>query len=207
MNSKLKYGIGLVILAAVAGNSVYFKKLDSIKAASADKFDAASYANNYVFKVLPRLSAKAIPYDRLLAGLQSAPQKTFDAYSHALDIGSVRFFLVKGSGKIVNIDSDDIYLQSDSGHQTIKIAIEYIFGNAVRDASGLIHINDFNSTADLNNISAQADKIIREQIVPPFKAAAKKGDEIEFMGAVELNSSRLATNDAGIIPVSLKIKP
>jgi len=204
MNAKVKYGIWTVIAVIIAYNSVYFKKLDAMKAVAGDRFDAAAYARNYLLKVLPGMADKAIGCDRLLAGLQTDPQQTFK-YSHALDIGSTRFFLVKGNGKITNIDENDIYLATDSSKAAIKIATEYIFGNAVRDASGVISINDFAGTADLNNISAEANKYIRQQILPTFKASAKKGDEVSFLGAVELNSSHLTISDAEIIPVSLKI--
>jgi predicted lipoprotein len=205
MNKKLKYGIWLILLIIVAYNSVYFKKLDSMKAAKSGNFDAVAYAHNYLNKMLPAAAGNAVDIDQLLAGLKSSPQKTFDTYSKALDIGSIRFFLVKGKGKITNIDDSDVYLSTAGSQSTIKIATEYIFGNAVRDASGLIHINDFNSTTDLNNISAEANKIIRQQIVPAFKAKAKKGDDVEFFGAIELNSSHPDIDDAEIIPVSLNI--
>jgi predicted lipoprotein len=205
MNSKVKYILWLVLLVFVAYNSVYFKKLDSMKAAGTDKFDAAAYAKNYMQKQLPAIAGKAIDIDQLLNELKTAPQKTFDTYSNALDIGSIRFFWVKGKGKLVNIDENDIYLLTDNGHSTVKIAAEYVFGNAVRDASGLVHINDFNSTTDLNNISAEVNKIIRTQVLPAFKAQAKKGDEVDFLGAMELNSSHLDTDAAEVIPVSLKI--
>ncbi|HEY4326423.1 MAG TPA: DUF2291 domain-containing protein [Mucilaginibacter sp.] len=205
MNKKLKYGIWLVLLVIVAYNSVYFKKLDSMKALKAGNFDAVAYANNYLRKMLPAISNNAINIDQLLNGLKLAPQKTFDTYSKALDIGSIRFFLVRGKAKIINIDDSDVYLLTDGSHSSIKIATEYIFGNAVRDASGLIHINDFSNTSDLNNISAETNKIIRQQILPSFKAQAKKGDDIEFFGAVEMKSSHPDIDDVEIIPVSLNI--
>lgn len=207
MNKKLKYGLWLMVLLFIAYNSVYFKKLDSMKASTAGNFNADAYAANYLNKMLPGISGKAVDVDRLLASLQSTPQKTFDTYSNALDIGTVRFFWVKGKGSISNMDDSYVYLLTDSTHANIKIATEYVFGNAVRDASGLVHINDFASTADLNNISASVNKIIRQQILPPFKAKAKEGDRVEFSGAVELNSSHLDISNAEFIPVSLKIVP
>jgi predicted lipoprotein len=207
MNRKLKYSLWLVIALVIAYNSVYFKKLDSMKASSGKNFDAAAYARKYLDNDLPAIANKAIGIDQLVAGLRSAPEKTFSTWSNALDIGSTRFFWVKGEGRIIKIDDAGIYLLEDIGHSPIKIATEYIFGNAVRDASGLVHINDFSNTSDLNNISAEINKIIRGQILPAFLAKAKKGDHISFTGALELNSSHLNTGDAEIIPASLKIIP
>ncbi len=205
MNKTLKCILWMVVLVFIGYKSIYFKKLDSMKAVNAGNFNAAAYASNYLNITLPGLMGKAIPVDRLLANLQSVPQKTFDTYSNALDIGTIRFFWVKGRGGIVSVNEENVTLQTDSTHAIINIATEYVFGNAVRDATGLIHINDFGSTADLNNISAEINKLIRRQVLPPFKAKAKKGDEIEFSGAVELNSAHLDVTVPEFIPVSLKI--
>lgn len=207
MNKKLKYGLWLVIVLFVGYNSVYFKKLDSMKASSAGNFNAAAYAKTYVYNKLPAIAGKAVSVDQLLSGLAANPQKTFDTYSNALDIGSVRFFWVKGSGTVTKIDDTYIYLLTDSAHTLVKIATEFVFGNALRDASGLVHINDFGSTTDLNNISAEINKLIRNEVIPPLKAKAKKGDHLTFTGAIELNSSHPDVSNLEIMPASLKIIP
>lgn len=207
MKKGIKYAIWLIVLLFVAYNSVYFKKLDAVKASVAKTFDASAYAHNYLDKTLPPIVNNAPEIDVLIGELKTSPAGAFTKYSHALAIGSTGFFMVKGQGKIVNMDENDVYLTTDASHTTIKIATAFVFGNAVRDASGLIKINDFASTMDLNNVSAEIDKIIRQQVVPTFKAKAKPGDHIEFTGAIELNSSHLNLADIEVMPVSLKIIP
>ena len=66
--------------------------------------------------------------------LLSDPAKTFDNYSHALGIGNLRYFLVKGRGQIESVNEDDVTVQmeGDSSKRTITIATEYVFGNAER---------------------------------------------------------------------------
>jgi predicted lipoprotein len=108
---------------------------------------------------------------------------------------------VKGKGTITSINEDDIAVSLDSSKQSITVATEYIFGNAVRDATGLININEFNNTMDFNNISAELNKIIREKVLPPFKQQAKKGDRIAFTGAIELNKEHLDLSNIEVMPV------
>jgi len=84
-------------------------------------------------------------------------------------------------------------------------ATEYIYGNAVRDASGLVDIKDFTNTTDLNNISEQLNKTIRLEVLPPFKKQVKQGNKIEVVAAVELNKAHINFNDLELIPVRLKI--
>ena len=102
------------------------------------------------------------------------------------------------------MDENDVYVLTKN-KQTLKIAIEYIFGNALRDAPGLIDINDFNNTMELNNIAAAVDKIIRDEVLPPFSSQVKKGDNISFAGAFELNQEHINLANIEVIPVVLKI--
>jgi hypothetical protein len=80
---------------------------------------------------------KQIDITQLTAMLSGAADKTFETYSHALGIGNLRYFLVKGKGTIISVNEDDVsvLLQPDTARQTITLATEYIFGNAVRDAT------------------------------------------------------------------------
>lgn len=202
----VKYIIAIAVIVAVGYNSVYFKKLDEVKAShSAKEFNAATYAQTFwTNKLVPDLN-KAIDITTLNALLSTHPEKTFDTYSHALGIGNLRYFLVNGKGEITAVNEDEVVvsLQGDTTTHVTTIATEFIFGNAVRDATGLININEFNNTMDFNNVSAELNKIIREKVLPSFKKQAKKGNKIEFTGAIELNKEHLDLSKIEVIPVQI----
>lgn len=204
----VKYIVGIIAILVVAYNSVYFKKLDEVKAAAtAKEFNAAQYAQTFWNnKLTPNLN-KAIDISRLTAMLSTDAAKTFENYSHALGIGNLRYFLVKGKGEIAVVNEDEVVvsLQEDTTTHIVTIATEYIFGNAVRDATGLIDINEFSNTMDFNNVSAELNKIIREKVLPSFKSAVKKGDTIEFVGAIELNKEHLNLEKIEVVPIEIKI--
>jgi len=201
-----KYIILIVVVVAAAYNSVYFKKLDEVKASrSAKQFNAAAYAQTFwTAQLIPNLD-KAIDITQLTTMLSTNAPKTFDTYSHALGIGNLRYFLVKGKGTIASVNEDDvsILLQPDTSRPILTLATEYIFGNAIRDATGLINVNDFTNTMDFNNVSAELNKIIREKVLPPFKQQTKKGDKVEFTGAIELNKEHLDISKIEVIPVRI----
>lgn len=194
-------------MLVVAYNSVYFKKLNEVKALVSKDFDAKSYAAKYFnAKLIPALNS-AVEINQLIALLQKDKAKTFDTYSHALDIGNIRFFLVKGEGVITAINENDVSVlaKADSSERKVQIATEFVFGNAIRDASGLIDINEFKNTMDFNNVSAELNKIVRSKVLPPFKTNARKGDTVQFFGAIELNREYPDIEKIEVIPVSLKI--
>lgn len=203
-----KYSITFVVLTLVAYNSIYFRKLDEVKATqSVNEFNAADYAE--VFwnsKLIPSLN-NAIEFSTLTVLLSRDTTNTFDTYSHALGIGNLRYFLIKGRGVVASVQPDDVsvILQSSEGEHRITLATEFIFGNAVRDATGLININEFSNTMDFNTISAELNKMIREKVLPPFKQRVKSGHVIEFTGAIELNKEHLDLLNPEVIPIQVTI--
>jgi predicted lipoprotein len=89
--------------------------------------------------------------------------------------------------------------------ERINLATEFIYGNAVRDVFGAIDLNEFESTADLNKVSEEINKIIRAKVVAPFLQEILTGDRIEFVGVIELNSKHLNFRDLEAIPLSISI--
>jgi predicted lipoprotein len=206
MNKSVKYVIGLALLGLVAYNSVYFKKLDEVKAGKAGtgKFDAGRYAETFwTTRLLPAAPDSATDLATLLPLLKTAPAKAFTTHSRALGIGNIRYFLVKGAGTVTAVRENAIVVALPTG-ETLQLATEYIFGNAVRDASGIIKITDFDNTMDLNNVSAELDDMVRKKVIPSLKATAKPGLKLTFIGAMELNRAHMHLADLTIIPVSVQ---
>jgi len=204
MRKSIKYFLWIAVALIVAYNSVYFKKLSDLNTGAPKPFDAAAYANNYFYKQLPVMVSKAPDIDKLIAMIKTDTAATFKTYGHALAIGATRYFLIQGKGTIVNIDDNGVWVSTASGN-SVLLATEYVYGNALRDASGLVDINKFSSTMDLNNIAAEIDKIVRTKILPAVKPGLKKGNMIQFTGAVGLNQVHLQLGDLEITPISLKI--
>ena len=207
MKKILKYIVGFALLLFIGYNSVYFKKLDEKKASANKEFDAKTYARKYYdTKLLPALN-NAVDINVLRVMLLADINKAFDTHSHALGIGNVKYFLIKGEGEITAINENDVTILSktDSAQHIYTIATEFVYGNAIRDAPGLISLNDFDNTMDINNVSEEINKMVRNEVLPPFRKTAQKGNVIQFSGAIELNKEHLNIENIEIIPISLKI--
>lgn len=204
----IQYSLSIMLLLFVGYNSIYFRKLDEVKVASASKgFNVSMYARNfYNNKLLPHLG-NAIELSQLTSLLKTQPGKAFKDYSHALDIGNIRYFLVQGEGTVTSIgeDATSVALKNDSGTANVKIATEFVYGNAIRDASGLMNLNEFTNTSDFNLVSEEINKIIRKEILPPFKAKVKQGSVVRFSGAIELNQAHVKLDSIEVIPIQLAI--
>ena len=207
MNKYVKYLLLIVVIGLVAYKSVYVKKLSEIKAVIDEKFDAVAFSKKLWEEKLPTKLGSAVELATFIKTTQSNPADAFSKYTNALGIGNYRYALIKTEGIVTNINDDDIALQTKMGDSlmTVKLATEFIYGNAIRDASGLVDVKDFPNTMDLNNISEELNKMVRKTVLPLFKAAVKKGDKVIVTGAVEIHKEHVKWSELEIIPVQLQI--
>jgi predicted lipoprotein len=202
-----KYLVLVIITGLLAYNSVYIKKLSEVQAKEPVAFNAASFVQQLWEKKLPARLDSALALDALQTALKTDPALAFDKYFNTMSIGNIRYGLVKVAGKVLAVNEDDVtVLTGGNGNAiTVKIATEYVYGNAIRDASQLVNIKDFVNTTDLNNISAALNNTVRTTVLPAFKGALKKSDSVICTGAIELNQAHYTLDDLEIIPVQCKI--
>lgn len=209
MKKLVKYILILLLIVLVGYKSVYIKKLSAVKNTAAGIFDAVAFTLKLWDEKLPPKLDSAIDLKQLISAIKTNPPEAFLRYTNAIGIGNYRYGLVRVTGVASVINDDDIIMEVANADTTLRLrlATEYIYGNAIRDASKLVDIRDFANTADLNNVSEQLNKKVRSSILPPFKKQVKQGDRIEVTGAVEFNKEHIRFNDLELIPVRLNIVP
>jgi predicted lipoprotein len=207
MNRYIKYLLLIVVIGLVAYKSIYVKKLSEMKVATNEKFDAVTFSKKLWEEKLPAKLGSAVELATFIKAVQANPADAFSKYTNALGIGNYRYALIRAEGIVINVNEDDITLQVKLDDSLIiaKLATEFIYGNAIRDASGLVDVKDFPNTMDLNNISEELNKMVRKTVLPLFKAAVKKGDKVIFTGAIEIHKEHIKWNELEIIPVQLQI--
>jgi predicted lipoprotein len=204
-----KYGVLVIIIGLLAYKSVYLKKLSEVQAKEPAAFNAVPFVQQLWETKLPARLDSALTLDDLQAALKTDPAQAFEKYFNTMSIGNVRYGLVKITGKVLAVNEDDVTVlvgEKDNAYP-VTIATEYVYGNAIRDASRLVEIKDFVNTTDLNNISAELNKKVRTTVLPAFKGAVKKADSITCTGAIELNQAHYTLDNLEIIPVQCKIIP
>ena len=203
----IKYFLLLAVIVLLAYNSVYFKKLSEVKGNTAEKFDARSFTKKLWDEKLPAKMDSAVELTTLITAIGTQPEDAFNKYSNALAIGNYRYALVKTSGEVIELNEDDLLLQLPFADSMLKVrvATEFIYGNAIRDASGLVEVKSFPNTTDLSSISEELNKTVRTVVLVPFKKAVKAGDKIAVTGAIEINKAHINWTEPEIIPVRLQI--
>lgn len=204
MKKKYAYILAILILVFLGYKSVYFKKLSVVKEAKKENFDFKAYADSIYYKGILK-SKKDISLTDLISLVQSNPEIAFKKHGNRLGIGDSAYFMVKSTGKIIAI-KDGIYTIADEKNGIVYIDTKYIFGNAIRDASGLVKLTDFKTNAEFNKVSESLNDIIRNEVLPKAISKIHIGDSISFTGAIKLNKKQSLFKDITIIPSKIKLQ-
>lgn len=201
MNKTLKYCLGLIALVLLAYNSVYFTDLDEMKAIQESGIDFSQKATELYEDILSKSSNLEVA--TLAAELSSDVDSTFAKYGNRLGIGNSAYFMVAADGIITKINGGELELKTNDG-RNIKVETKFIFGNAIRDASGLVALTDYKTNAEFNKLSEALNTHIREQVIPASITGLQVNDQVKVVGALKLSKSEPLNNQMEILPVSIQ---
>ena len=205
MNKPLKYSLGILAILLILVFSFDIKKLDEYKAADTTlTFDAVEYAHDAWNNEIPLAVKDALEIDLLIDLLENEPEQAFNEFGRKLGISKTYYFLTKGEGTVESVEDEFIWVNTGPEKQ-VKVATAFIFGNAVRDGSGVVDIDEFVNMTDFNNVSVIINDIIREEVVTELKSKVKPGMKLEFAGAFEIQEDVINTDSIRIIPVSTEL--
>jgi len=202
---RLRWVAGLIGVAVL----LYFLPLfrvvslnESKQQAAAAVFDAADYVDVFWQGPLLDSAASAVDAAELLAAFQQDFADTAERFGHRLGLGGSAFFLVSGQGTILAIDDRVISIAlRDGGPAEIIIKLGPVFGNAIRDGSGLLDVSDFANVQDFNAISAEINSRVETQVFPLLEANATVGKLVRFVGATEVADSAGAPSELKLVPL------
>jgi predicted lipoprotein len=205
MHKFIKYILIALAVPVVIFFSLKIENLEEYKAANfKETFDATIYAQKIWDEKIPHASENAVEISDLISLLRTVPDDAFNKFGHVLGISKTHYFMLKGKGTIESVEEEFLRVKT-SNNESIQIATDFIFGNAVRDGSGLVSINEFLNMTDFNNVSVSINKLVKEKVVSKLKIAAMPGMTIEFVGATEINEENIDLQNIRIIPVSAKL--
>jgi predicted lipoprotein len=197
--------VGILLVGFILSQSVYFQRLETVRTTQdQERFDPRSFARDYWDNRLPDALVDAVDAARLIDLFDRDMATAVRDHARTLGIASHHAYLISGSGTVVSLGESGIVVSLDGmPGQEILIATEDIYGNAVRDASGLIDVSDFPNTMEFNMISSEINTIVSEDVVKPALALAAEGENIRFFGATEVRESAPELNPLRIIPIRI----
>ncbi len=208
MRRVLFWFIGLVIIGGVCCLCPPFRIVPLGQAGQKQlhgAFDAPAFARALWNQKLMPATARAVPIAELLTSLTQDPTAARQRFGRALGLTSTICFFVRGSGRIVAVEKEGVGVALDDAPagSGVRLSTGLLFGNTIRDATGLLNVNDFPNSQDFNAISAELNRLVENQVLPTLRSHAVEGKRIRFAGCVELEEGP-APKILPIIPVKVE---
>jgi predicted lipoprotein len=171
-------------------------------------FDAAKFANDFWSEKLPKSFDRAADAKELLAAINNNPTAAQKKYAHTLSLGGGYFYYLRGEGRIVATNNDGVSLAINTKATNAEVVLEtgLIFGNAVRDGTGLLNASDYSNLQDFNNISAGLNKLVEAHVLPKLRADAYVGATVKFVGSAEVDDETTDLHPLQIVPIQAEVE-
>jgi len=214
-----------LVLAGRFGFTVV-KIEDVEKAVQSEAFDPVAYVDGiWESKVLPAFNESAVELTNILSEIQpdaggTVPKESLTAIANKyglITVGEAHVYMVKGSGKIVNVNTETslgtVELVLDGYSGPIKVLI-YIGSRipsdetSVRDAVGFINFGDFKEQTEYGKVASEINKRIINQVLGSVDKNNLMGKTISFRGAFNIrtfNLIKIELEEIRIVPVEVEL--
>jgi predicted lipoprotein len=197
-------------LAAGAGLCVLWPpiRIVSLKHQAAQTngvFNAANYAAEFWSQRLLPALRHAPDADTLLSLLASDPNAAAAKYGKTPGMSDAVYYLMKGSGTVCSVHPKAVAvaLGKPDGDPDLLLSTGMLFGNTVRDASGLLDAGLFPNSQDFNDLSTELNRIVEQRVISQLKAQAAPGRRLRFVAAAEVEPGAEADRPLKVVPLEV----
>jgi predicted lipoprotein len=151
---------------------------------------------------------KTVKTDVLLPAIQNDATAAKTKFSRSIGFSESYFYFVSGSGRVVAVSDDEISLAVTDGSTNKEVSLQtgLIFGNALRDGTGLLNASDYPNSQDFNDISAALNHLVETRVLPKLREQAKVGAEISFVGCAEVDDESTDLKPLKVIPIQTEVQ-
>jgi hypothetical protein len=133
--------------------------------------------------------ASAIDMRTLVEQLRTDPAAA-QRQGHTADYGGSPYYLLQGAARVTSIDSTGLWLDVGApGTMKVLLRVGPIFGNALRDATGKLPMNDLGFT-QFNAVSEELDRLSESRGQAGLRGGVKVGAQLHLVAAGEVDDSR-----------------
>jgi predicted lipoprotein len=169
----------------------------------AETFNAKRFAEAFWTNQLPGSLEKAVKSEVLLPAIQSDAASAKKRFGRTVGLSEGYFYFISGSGRVTAASDDEVSLAMAEGKTDAEISLQtgLIFGNALRDGTGLLNAGDYPNSQDFNDISTALNHIVETTVLPKLRQQAKVGARISFVGCAEISDEASDLKPLKVIPI------
>jgi predicted lipoprotein len=183
---------------------------DARKSKDQAHVNAADFATKFWNERLTPAWSRAADARSVLATIDGDFQAARTKYGRIVGISNSYFVFVQGSGRVVSVDAKGVGLaiRDSADGPDVVLPTGMVFGNAARDATGLLDMNAFPNSQDFNAISTELNRIVETRVLPELRDRAVVGQAIQFVGCAEVSNDAKRRKPLKVVPLSVRfVKP
>jgi predicted lipoprotein len=209
MKRLLPWLIGVTVVAGLCWAFPPFRvhSLKAVREAQmSTQFNAADFVGRFWGERLLPATEQAADVTQVLAAVANGPAKVREQFGRTVGVSSSYFLFVRGLGRVVSTSDGSVGLSVRGEGDTAEIAVPLglVFGNAVRDGTGLLSSSEYPNAQEFNDISAALNRIIETNVLPQLQQIAKVGKRIAFAGCVEVADEETDLQPLKLVPITVK---
>lgn len=202
----------LVVVIFLAGLCWMFppfrvRSLKSVREAQAGaQFNATDFVRGFWKEKLLPATAQAADVSKVLEAIAARPESVREQFGRTVGVSSSYFLFVRGAGPVVGVseDSVDLAVTSTGDVADVSVPLGLVFGNAVRDGTGLLDSSSYPNAQEFNDISAALNSIVETNVLPQLQRMAMVGERIRFAGCVEVGDEEQDLKPLKLVPISVE---
>jgi predicted lipoprotein len=107
---------------------------------------------------------------------------------------------------VIGVTNDEVALAltQSATQPEIVLPTGLLFGNAVRDATGLLDVSDYPNSQDFNGISQALNHIIETRVLPTLRERAEVGATVRFVGCTEIADESTDLKPLRVVPIQIE---
>jgi predicted lipoprotein len=152
----------------------------------APAFDADKVATTFWDGKLQPAASRAVDASDLLPLLARDPAEARKRYGRTFGISTATLFFFKGSGRVAELSPSELIVTFDGTGSKVALSKGLVFGNTVRDATGLLDVGAYANSQDFNALSEKLNALVEQRVMPLLQKNATVGETIRFVACAEL---------------------
>lgn len=206
-NTVILGGVAVLGVLCLAFPPIHIRSLAKTRATQAStQFNAKDFAAQFwQARLLPAVE-KAADAEQLVAAIAASKENARKQFGRTVGMGNSYYFFLRGSGWVVKVENDSIGLSLKANGEEVDVAVPLglVFGNALRDATGLLNASDYSNSQNFNDIAASLNHLAETQVLPELQRIAVVGKRVQFAGGVEVADEDEDLKPLKLVPIFVK---
>ena len=209
-------GVRWLLAAVAVGLALYFFPLFHVvslagppriaPAVSTENFDAAVSAEKFWREQLVPAATRAGPASAVIAALRRDPAAA-RLLAHQAGLGGTAHFFVRGTARVVARERNSLLVTLDAvDGELVALRFGPLFGNAVRDGTGLLDVNAFPGVQEFNALSAALNRLVESRVHPVLRERAIVGARLDFVGIAEAPETAAVAGQPLLVFVPVQVE-